>query len=78
MNDKEGTARAVPLLCKDGNFFQRGKSWEVEHRYRVEATARESGRFSGVGLYPTWPPLTKGRDSRARLTSLSVALSTHE
>ena len=20
----------VPLLCKDGNFFRRGKSWEVE------------------------------------------------
>ena len=21
---------SVPLLCKDGNFFRRGKSWEVD------------------------------------------------
>ena len=21
---------SIPLLCKDGNFFRRGKSWEVE------------------------------------------------
>ena len=33
--------------------------------YRVEATARRSVRFSPGGLYPTWPPLTKGREQQA-------------
>ena len=28
------SARSIPLLCKDGNFFRRGKSWEVERVYR--------------------------------------------
>ena len=48
-------ASSLPLLCKDGNFFRRGKSWEVEAKPRKALQALRTG-----GATPPDLPLQRG------------------
>ena len=74
----------LPLLCQDGNFFRRGKSWEVEPVSEWAARVRWSG--SGLigsvtlphphSLFGNAPP-DKGEEN-CRLAPIQVNHSVNE